>query len=231
MKLYAILDDQSNRSLARSEFFNLFGIKGTGAFYTLRTCAGLTEMSGRRAASFVAQPLDGSRSINLPTLIECSYIPEDRSEIPTPEVAKHHTHLNSIAKYIPPLDPEAQILLLLGRDILQVHKVRDQHNGPNNAPYAQRLDLGWVIVGEACLGAAHKPKDASVFRTQVLENGRHSYFTPCTNHLILKEKLAENRPTSRSPDDFQSSLLAFVPAPHTKDDFLVQCYFSAYRAR
>ncbi|KAI4876335.1 hypothetical protein NFI96_002704 [Prochilodus magdalenae] len=225
VKLYAILDDQSNRSLARSEFFNLFGIKGTGAFYMLRTCAGLTEMSGRRATSFVAQPLDGSLSINLPTLIECNYIPEDRSEIPTPEVAKHHTHLNSIAKYIPPLDPEAQILLLLGRDILQVHKVRDQRNGPNNAPYAQRLDLGWVIVGEACLGAAHKPRDASVFRTQVLENGRHSYFTPCTNHLILKEKLAGNRPTSRSSDEFQSSLLAFVPAARTKDDFLGSAIF------
>lgn len=220
VRLYAILDDQSNRSLARSEFFDLFGLKGTDALYTLRTCAGLTEMSGRRATSFIAQPLDGSLSINLPTLIECNYIPEDRSEIPTPEVAKHHTHLNSIAKHIPPLDPEAQILLLLGRDVLQVHKVRDQRNGPNNAPYAQRLDLGWVIIGEACLGTAHKTKDASVFSTHILENGRHSHFTPCLNHLTLKEKLTVNNQRSRSPYNLQSSQLACVPAPCSDDDSL-----------
>ncbi len=111
VRLYAILDDQSNRSVARPEFFDLFDLKGTDALYTVRTCAGLTEMSGRRATSFIAQPLDGSLSINLPILIECNYIPEDKSEIPTPEVAKYHAHLNSIAQNIPPLDPEAQILL------------------------------------------------------------------------------------------------------------------------
>lgn len=214
VRLYAILDDQSNWSLARSEFFDLFGLKGTDALYTLRTCAGFTEMSGRRATGFIAQPLDGSLSINLPTLIECNYIPEDRSEIPTPEVAKHHSHLNSIAKHIPPLDPDAQILLLLGRDVLQVHKVRDQRNGPNNAPYAQRLDLGWVIIGEACLGTAHKPKDVSVFRTHILENGRHSHFIPCPNHLTLKEKLTVNSQRSRNPHKPQSSHLA------TEDDSL-----------
>lgn len=69
VRLYAILDDQSNRSLARSEFFDRFGLEATDALYTLWTCAGLTEMSGRRATSFIAQPLDGSLSIDLQTLI------------------------------------------------------------------------------------------------------------------------------------------------------------------
>lgn len=53
-------------------------------------------------------------------------MPDDRSEIPTPEVAQHHSHLKSIAHLIPHLDPEAQILIFLGRDVLQVHKVREQ---------------------------------------------------------------------------------------------------------
>ncbi|KAK3507778.1 hypothetical protein QTP70_000334 [Hemibagrus guttatus] len=93
IKLYVILDDQSNRSLARTKFFDLLHVKGESSTYTLRTCA------------------------------------------------------------------EAQILLLLGRDILQVHKVREQRNGPNNAPYAQRLDLGWVVVGDVCLGSVHSIKE------------------------------------------------------------------------
>ncbi len=128
------MDDQSNRSLARSEFFNFFQIRGLDSPYTLRMCAGVTETSGRRATGFIVESLDGTTSVMLPTLIECNHMPDNRSEIPTPAAAQHHPHLKSIAHKIPHLDPETQILLLLGRDILQVHKVREHRNGPPNAP-------------------------------------------------------------------------------------------------
>ncbi|RXN22446.1 hypothetical protein ROHU_006738 [Labeo rohita] len=57
--MYAVLDEQSNRSLARSEFFDIFKVKGTEHPYTLRTCAGVTETSGRRATGFQAISMDG----------------------------------------------------------------------------------------------------------------------------------------------------------------------------
>ncbi|KAI3358292.1 hypothetical protein L3Q82_014670, partial [Scortum barcoo] len=188
--VYILLDDQSNRSLARSEFFDLFQIKGTDSPYTLRTCAGVTETSGRRATGFVAESLDGKTSVMLPTLIECNHMPDDRTEIPTPEVAQHHSHLKSIAHMIPRLDPEAQILILLGRDVLQVHKVREQRNGPHSAPYAQHLDLGWVVVGDVCPGSAHKPAAVTSYRTSVLENGRPSLLTLCPNQFQVKERFS-----------------------------------------
>ncbi|XP_077385348.1 uncharacterized protein LOC144023587 [Festucalex cinctus] len=72
---------------------------------------------------------------------------DDRSEIPTPEIAEHHAHLKHLADKIPEIDPNVSILVLLGRDIPRVHKVREHFNGPHDAPYAQRLDLGWVIIG------------------------------------------------------------------------------------
>lgn len=134
------------------------------------------------------ESLDGKTQIQLPTLIECDMLPDDKSEIPTPEVARHYTHLKRVADKIPALDPSAAILILLGQDIPQAHKVRGHSNGPHNAPYAQRLDLGWVIVGEVCLGRVHKPEHANVYRTNVLSNGRTSLFDPCTNSLHLKEK-------------------------------------------
>ena len=49
---------------------------------------------------------------------------------------------SSFFELIPEVDPTAEILLLLGRDIIRVHKVREQVNGPHNAPFAQCLDLG-----------------------------------------------------------------------------------------
>lgn len=121
-------------------------------------------------------------------MLECDMIPEDRSEIPSPEVAKHHPHVKALSHKIHPVDPNAQILLLLGRDILRLHKVREQCNGPSNAPFAQRLDLGWVIVGDVCVSGTHKPVSVTVYKTNTLLNGRPSYLSPCSNVLQVKEK-------------------------------------------
>ena len=68
-----------------------------------------------------------------------------------------------------------------------MHKVREQINGPLNAPFAQRLDLGWVLVGEVCQGNAHKP-NVSTFRTTVLDCHRPSLLQPCTSFLHVREE-------------------------------------------
>lgn len=192
-KMYAVLDDQSNRSLARSEFFDTFGIEGTSSPYTLRTSSGQAETTGRRATGFIIESADGKTSLPLPTLIEFNMVPNSRDEIPTPAAACNPHHLKAIAHEIPPLDHNAEILLLLGRDILRVHKVRRQCNGPNDAPYAQKLDLGWVIIGDVCLGRAHKPTELTSMKTFILENGRPSHFNPCENHMKVKEKFSSNK--------------------------------------
>lgn len=124
VKMYAMLDDQSNRSLAKSEFFEHFHINSSASPYSLKTCAGITDTAGRRADGYQIEPVHGGVSLSLPTLIKCNEIPDNRSEIPTPNAARHHPHLKSITEEIPELDEKAQILLLLGRDILRVHKVK-----------------------------------------------------------------------------------------------------------
>ncbi|XP_067373332.1 uncharacterized protein [Channa argus] len=194
VKTYVVFDEQSNKSLAKTEFFELFGIKTDVAVYTLKTCSGVVKTAGRRANNFIVESLDGKVIIPLPTLIECDMLPDDRSEIPTPEVAGHYAHLKQVADKIPAIDENAAILILLGRDILRVHKVREHCNGPHNAPYAQRLDLGWVIIGEVCLGGAHVPANVNVYKTCVLYNGRTSLFEPCNNGLHVKEEV--NTPAS-----------------------------------
>ncbi|XP_060793215.1 uncharacterized protein LOC132896416 [Neoarius graeffei] len=188
-RAYAILDDQSNRSLARSSFFEMFDIADNTSPYTLKTCAGVSEAAGRRARGFVAQITDGKSSLALPTLIECDQLPDHRAEIPTPAAVKYHPHLKSLTSKIPPLDPKAEILFLLGRDIIQAHKVLEQRNGPPNAPFTQRLALGWVIVGDVCMNGAHVPSPVNTYRTYVLDNGRPSFMCPCLNKIEIKEKL------------------------------------------
>lgn len=136
----------------------------------------LHETSGKRAEGFQIEPLDGKVVICLPPLLECHEIFNNQLEIPTPSTVLHQPHLPHIAKHIPELDPEAEILLLLGRDVLRAHKVRQQVSGPHNDPFAQRLDIGWVGIGEVCLGNVHK-RTVSTFKTNVLEGGRILFFS------------------------------------------------------
>ncbi|XP_063743151.1 uncharacterized protein LOC134866887 [Eleginops maclovinus] len=224
-RAYAILDDQSNRSLARSSFFELFSIADNTSPYTLKTCAGVSEAAGRRARGFIVESADEKTSLALPTLIECDQLPDNRAEIPTPAAVKYHPHLKSLTSKIPPLDPRAEILLLLGRDIIQVHKVLEQRNGPPHAPFAQRLALGWVIVGDVCINGAHVPSPVNTYRTYIHENGRPSVLCPCLNKIEIKEKLnhtcqfqSPSASERQSLPSDKTRLMGESIFCHTKDD-------------
>ncbi|XP_059840843.1 uncharacterized protein LOC132402177 [Hypanus sabinus] len=211
IKAYVILDDQSNRSLVSPEFFKLFNIESEQFPYYLKTCSGNMETQGRKAEGIQIESLDGKVVICLPPLLECNEIMNNRTEIPTPSAVLHQPHLHHIAKHIPELDPKAEILLLLGRDVIQVHKVRQQVNGPLDAPFAQRLDLGWMVIGEVCLGDVHKPT-VDTLKTNVLESGRHSIFQPGTSSMYIKE--AQQDVNKRKVTDETLGQSVFVQTEH-----------------
>lgn len=193
VKMYAVLDEQSNKSLAKSEFFDLFNIQTSSTPYTLRTCSGKMDTSGRRGTNFILESVNGKLHLPLPPLIECDMVPDDRAEIPSPEIALHHPHLKPVADKIQPIDNDAPILLLIGRDMVRVHKVREQINGPHDAPYAQRLDLGWVIVGEVCLGQAHKSSEINVYKTNNNVTQRSLIVSPTlSKHHVCKGRLCSH---------------------------------------
>lgn len=70
--------------------------------------------NGHIAKNFIIQSVDGQFSSPLPSLLECESLPDNKSEIPTPEVALAHKHLKHLASQLQPLDPEVEIMLLLG---------------------------------------------------------------------------------------------------------------------
>ncbi len=179
VKAYILIDDQSNCSLATPQLFNMLNIDGERFPYTLRTCAGTMQTEGRHASGLVIETLCGHKRHLLPTVTKCNAIPDNKDEIPTPA--------------IPEFQSDAEILLLVGRDVPPVHKVRESRNGKGDSPWAQREDLGWVILGNACLGIARKPKDLTSCKTNLLQNGRPSILEPCSNAFRV------NRPTPTKP--------------------------------
>ena len=177
IRTYAIVDEQSNSSLANGDLFDKFRVHSEPMNYNLNTCSGKMIMNGRRSSGFVVESLGGEEYLNIPSLIECDLIPNNRHEIPTQNIAKNFEHLVDIAHMIPPIDDSAQIQLLLGRDILEAHHIMDQRLGQPHEPIGQRLKLGWVIVGESCLDGVH----VSSMKTFVQNNGRPSSMEPCEN--------------------------------------------------
>ncbi|XP_062590301.1 uncharacterized protein LOC134251896 [Saccostrea cucullata] len=187
-RTYAMIDDQSNRTLARSKFFDHFGLEGNDCVFTLNSCGGSVTFSGRTAEGFVIEPVSAEQKLYLPKIIECDEIPNNRKEIPTPEVASAYQHLLDIAPLIPDLDHTAEILLLIGRDLIQAHHVIEQKLGPPDLPFAQKLYLGWTIIGEVCLGSAHRPNSIVVNKTHVLDNGRSTLLEPCDSKLLISQE-------------------------------------------
>ncbi|KAK3105444.1 hypothetical protein FSP39_025380 [Pinctada imbricata] len=187
-RMYALIDDQSNKTLATSKFFDIFNLQGDPRVFTLSSCSGSVTFSSRTAEDFIVEPLSGEVQIQIPRIIELDGIPNNRQEIPTPDVALAYPYMSDISPFIPEKDQSADILLLIGRDVIQAHHVLDQRMGPDNSPFAQKLHLGWTIIGEVCLKGTHRPKDITVRKTHLLSNGRNTLLEPCEAQFSVKDE-------------------------------------------
>ena len=224
-RVYAIIDEQSNSSLISSELLDELGVLGPQEKYYLSTCTSEKEIKyGRRVTGVSIQSPSGT-GFQLPTLIECDSIPQDKHEIPTPEMARRFPHLQEIANEISPYDSNADVHLLIGRDAPELLKVREFRNGPKGAPWAQRLTLGWTITGQMCLDFAGGPVHALVRRTNLRSANEitslevhpcqqtESYeLVPCPNRFKIMESLSEQEERLRenifhtSREDNETSL-------------------------
>ncbi|XP_062599851.1 uncharacterized protein LOC134261424 [Saccostrea cucullata] len=173
----------------------------------MNSCNGRTLTSGRRASGFVLESCDHQVHIDLPGLVECDNIPDNRHEIPSPEVTRYHRHLCDIDLYS--LDHNCQILLLLGRDVPYVHHILDQRTGHPDAPIGLRSPLGWTIVGDVCVGSQHGP--VNVYKTYVLSSGRPSLLHPCENKVNIKELPTPSVPCRQSLDYSGHNVFALTP--------------------
>ena len=57
VKVYMVIDDQSNCSLAKPKLFDLLKLGGATTLYTLRTCSGTSQVIGRCARNLIIESL------------------------------------------------------------------------------------------------------------------------------------------------------------------------------
>ena len=67
MNVYAAIDDQSNRTLAKSKLFEKLNIKSDHIEYSLPSCSGTVTVNGKQGYNLVMEALDKSKLSNMTT--------------------------------------------------------------------------------------------------------------------------------------------------------------------
>ena len=101
-------------------------------------------------------------------MFENNFIPDTRKEIATPDVVKMHPSICKYADKFIPLDPDAKVTLLIGRDS---HELMTTVTHGATTPVIHETPLGWAAVGIVC------PSDlvgnSKAERMTVLSTGLH----------------------------------------------------------
>ena len=146
--IYAMLDSQSNTTFVLNSTLNKLGIKGVNTKLLLSTLSSKDEIvSSRRVKGLTVRGINEDESISLATTFSRHIMPANREHIPGPENAREWSHLRSIADELSPV-LDIEIGLLIGYDCPRAQIPREVIAPENDVgPYAQRIDLGWGIVG------------------------------------------------------------------------------------
>ena len=99
--------------------------------------------------------------------------------------------MHDIADFIPVLDNDTDIHLLIGRDMLPAHHVIDYRHDKDrpHLPFAHKLKLGWVIIGQACLDGVHTPTSVDVLKTVLRPT--YSILASCDNRIHVSEDIID----------------------------------------
>ena len=154
IRAYAILDDQSAHSFCSASLLDSFKIKGPLRNYALTTLSSERhDMRGRVAKGLKIRGVGLRDTFTLPPMTENNFIPDNRDEIPSPQMIASHPEIAEYSKFFHPPEPSAEVAILLGRDSGQLMwAATDQRT----APFVYETYLGHAIVGslsrnEVCL--------------------------------------------------------------------------------
>ena len=147
VKVYAVLDDQSDTCFITDDVTNYLGVTGPAVNLELGTMHAVENIDTQRIDGLIVSRFDGQVDIPLPKAYTRRHIPGLRGLVPRPETARKYEHLENIADEIPPYDEHLSIGLLISNNCVRALKPRSIVPRKSNDPYAIRTTLGWGVVG------------------------------------------------------------------------------------
>lgn len=89
----------------------------------------------------------------------------------TIDVENQYPHLTEIACHFPPINDRAEVFFLISRDLPEPQHMQSRIIGQKGTPLAQKLALGWTLVGKICFGKVHRP-DFKTYKISILESAK-----------------------------------------------------------
>ena len=154
--VYALLDTQSDTTFNLDHTAEMLNAHSEDVVLKLTTMTSRDELIHCKRYNDIT--VRGFYSdLTTPTVYSRSFIPVNKSHIPTVETANNWPHLQSLAHKMPPVQ-DCEIGLLIGYNCPQALAPRSCITGKDNQPFAIETDLGWSVVG--CTATCEDSGDA-----------------------------------------------------------------------
>ena len=143
IKVYALLDEQSDACFIRESTLNTLGVDGPEIHLELSTVLAQKTITSKKINGLSVRGINETIDIPLPRTYTRNVIPARSSQIPLPETARKWPHLKEIASHLTPLDKDIEVGLLIGGNCARAIKPHKVILGNDDDPYAKE-NRSWV---------------------------------------------------------------------------------------
>ena len=166
---YAILDEQSNVTLVDDSLVDYFGGEFPSQEYSLSFASRKCEMStsGRLVTGLKIRGKLEDEIVSLPPALSCPEMTNTCDDVASAEIVANCPSISSFTNCFPRHDPEAQVLLLVGRDCARAMATECL---TFEEPYVHKSPLGYSVVGNICPNKSCATIPGKILKTQVYRN-------------------------------------------------------------
>ena len=139
----ALIDSASSTSYIRADVAESLGVSGPDEQLTTSVLGGTTVTGRRQRVNLTIHSHDGDYS----TAFQAWTQPDITAPLPAVDwhqMSQQFPHLQQLP--LPQVDSR-QVDILIGIDVIDVHRVLEEATGRAGEPIARRLPLGWVCFG------------------------------------------------------------------------------------
>nr|XP_054604914.1 uncharacterized protein LOC107372912 [Nothobranchius furzeri] len=192
--VYALLDTQSDTTFILKNTAESLNTKFEPVQLKISTMTSKTRIvSSHKLKDLQVRGMNSDVRIKLPTTYTRSYIPANRSHIPTNITAESWPHLSHLSEEMAP-KLDCEVGLLIGYNCPQALLPLEVISGKRDQPFAQKSLLGWSIIGysnsendyEDEIGVSHH-----VIVKQVLPAVELTHKLKTEVHFVSRNKVKE----------------------------------------
>ena len=197
----AIIDEQSNNTFVDERIIKMLNISPSlvkSNEYVLTTLEQLkSTIQGSIIDGLEVKGVQKKNWIELPPALTHPGLPDTRSETSDSSIVSKHQHVKRLAKYFPDIDPNLEVMLLVGTNCGDAMRTRSYGK---TYPFVHDTALGFALVGPSCLNTSADSSSPRVMRSAV-QDCEHFVTSPSIHVPKPLEPSGQDNVFIERPDD------------------------------